>query len=136
MTGRSGSRRLRVLLLVSVCAALAVLGVVAAADGFVYYRTPTEAVQELRAGSSDAEVRVGGMVVRGSVDVEGENSVLVVTDGVTDLRVLYPGAFPDLVREGEGAVVEGSWTASGDVLAHRLLFRHSNVYRAPAAGAP
>ncbi|MCW4384779.1 cytochrome c maturation protein CcmE [Salinibacterium sp. SYSU T00001] len=122
-------RRLSIAALVAASLGLGAVGLLANDGALIYYRTPTEAVAE---GYGDGLVRVGGLVVVGSVREAVEESTLVITDGVTRVRVAYPGRFPDSVREGEGAVVEGRWTRSGVLLGEQLLFRHSNEYRPPS----
>ena len=103
----------------------------AARDGLTYWGTPSELLaQEPR----DQDVRLGGLVVSGSVAQDATGASFVLTDGATDVTVRYAGALPAAVREGEGAVVEG--VLDGQVLhARSVLLRHSNEYR-PPEGAP
>jgi cytochrome c-type biogenesis protein CcmE len=127
---RGVPRRTRAIVLVTVCAGLAGLAVHSADDGLVYYRTPSEAAGAV---VEEGPVRVGGMVVPGSVRETTERSSLVLTDGADEVTVSYPGRLPDVVREGEGAVVEGRWGDDGVLHGEQLLMRHSNEYRAPEA---
>ena len=41
---------------------------------------------------------------------------------------------PDMLREGIGALVEGTLSPEGYFVADRLLVKHSNEYRAPVDG--
>lgn len=126
------ARRRSVLVLLAVCAALAAIaGTIAADDdGLVYYRTPTEVMYADSAATGET-VRVGGLVVAGSVRESAESSSLVLTDGSTDVEVQYAGRMPDVVQEGQGAVVEGRWQSTGVLQAEEVVMRHSNEYRAP-----
>ncbi|MGW9551439.1 cytochrome c maturation protein CcmE [Citricoccus zhacaiensis] len=126
-------RTARLGLLLAACAGLAGLGVAAADDGMSYFRTPSELVGTTRPGDS---VRLGGMVMPGSVVEAVEESTVTLTDGATDVTVSYPGRLPDVVREGEGAVVDGTMGEDGVVAADHIVLRHSNEYRAPGEVAP
>ncbi|MFC8923068.1 cytochrome c maturation protein CcmE [Cellulosimicrobium sp. NPDC057127] len=99
-------------------------------DGMTYYRTPSEVAADARASR---DVRLGGMVVPGSVAERDEAATFVLTDGAVDVRVRYAGSLPGTVREGEGAVVEGRVDDQGVLHATTVLLRHSNEYRAPEA---
>lgn len=130
MTGPArGPRRRRRGALAVLVAAVVGVGVVAvsALDGGVtYYRTPSE----LLSGSvQEGPVRVGGLVLQGSLDESTQGSTLRLTDGATDLTVHYPHRFPDVVREGEGALVEGQVGPGGVFHAESVLLRHSNEYQ-------
>lgn len=133
MTASPGRRNVSTAVLLAVCASLGVLAVRAADDGMVYYRTPTEVMSADRVEGS---VRVGGLVVSGSVAESSTESTLLLTDGATQVEVNYPGRLPDIVREGEGAVVEGRWGPDGVLRAEELLLRHSNEYRSPQDVSP
>jgi cytochrome c-type biogenesis protein CcmE len=99
----------------------------AAQDGLTYWGTPSELTAQ---GPPEREVRLGGLVVTGSVVEEAAGTSFVLTDGATDVTVHYAGVLPATVREGEGAVVEG--VLDGQVVhARSVLLRHSNEYRPP-----
>lgn len=138
MSGREhlsdgGRRRILLGVLAAGCAGLTALAVTAADEGMAYYRTPSEMAGVSAPGDS---VRLGGLVVRGSLAETAERSTLVLTDGATQVTVSYPGRFPDVVREGEGAVVHGTVHPDGAVAAEEIVLRHSNEYTAPDPEAP
>lgn len=124
---RSSRFRAAVLLTVA-AAALGVLGLSGIDEGLVYYRTPTEVAQEPPA--EDDRVRVGGMVVPGSVTRSDGTVRLQVTDGAHEIEVLHEGALPQIFEEGQGAVVEGHYR-DGMLRSDLLMVRHSNEYRPP-----
>ncbi|RCV43976.1 hypothetical protein SETIT_9G336900v2 [Setaria italica] len=79
-------------------------------DQLVFYVTPTDALAKFTADPSKSRVRLGGLVLEGSVAHPSPSSPeieFVVTDLITDVLVRYDGALPDLFREGHSVVVEG-----------------------------
>ncbi len=74
-------------------------------------------------------MRLGGLVVEGSVSREGGQVRFELTDGETELTVSSPEAPPDTFREGQGAVVEGRLGEDGVFRATRIIVRHSNEYQ-------
>lgn len=119
------SRRILVVALV----AIAAVGGLAASgfdDSLVYYRTPTE----LRAAPpSDERLRLGGMVVRGSVVADGDSVRFMLTDGASNVAVVHSGGPQGVFREGQGALVEGSVGADGVFRSDLLMVKHDNEYR-------
>ncbi|MFN2328461.1 MAG: cytochrome c maturation protein CcmE [Chromatocurvus sp.] len=81
----------------------------------------------------DRPIRVGGMVVDGSVERSRES--LEVRFSVTDYEavvpVVYVGILPDLFAEGEGAVAAGTLNADGVLLATEVLAKHDENYMPP-----
>jgi len=136
---RIGARRV---LLIAALAVAVLVGTVAATNlqsATIYYLTPSEAMaRKIPAGQT---VRLGGLVKTGSlafqpVSFHGPNNFeFVITDGTVDVRVLGQGAIPGLLREGAGAVVEGSFAADATFTATQVIAKHDEVYTAPTAGA-
>lgn len=95
----------------------------------VYFFTPSEVV----AFSSDyygKKVRVGGMVVKGSLNVVPNSIKLTfeLTDGAATIPVAFEGIPPDLFKEGQGAVVEGYWDDQKQFHSHMIMAKHSEDY--------
>ena len=95
----------------------------------VYFFTPSEVV----AFSSDyygKKVRVGGMVVKGSLNVvpNSINLTFELTDGAATIPVAFEGIPPDLFKEGQGAVVEGYWDDQKQFHSHMIMAKHSEDY--------
>lgn len=80
-------------------------------DNRVYFYTPSE-VKAFAPDSYQKKVRVGGMVVKGTMKTCRKPVGLTfnLTDGEATIPVTFDGIPPDLFKEGQGAVVEGSWT--------------------------
>ena len=52
----------------------------------------------------------------------------VVTDGATEIAAHYIGILPDLFREGQGVVAEGSLAPDGQFAATNVLAKHDENY--------
>ncbi len=125
-------RRLPAFVLVAV-AILVLAGIaVSALQGSVtYYQTPTEVLD----APSGASVRLGGLVVAGSVVHRGDTVRFTVTDGAHDVGVVSRDRPPGTFREGQGVVVEGR--LRGKVFdADQIIVRHSNEYQPPQGTGP
>ena len=90
---------------------------------------------EVAAGKAPAgqQIRVGGMVVEGSVQ-RSDKSLEVrfeVTDYQAAVPVVYTGILPDLFDEGQGAVAAGVLNESGVLLASEVLAKHDENYMPP-----
>jgi cytochrome c-type biogenesis protein CcmE len=81
----------------------------------------------------DRQIRVGGMVVEGSVQRASDRleTRFDVTDFVHSVTVTYDGILPDLFAEGEGVVATGKLGANGVVTASEVLAKHDENYMPP-----
>jgi len=94
-------------------------------DSVVYFVAPSELSEKAQAGQ---RVRLGGLVVEGTFHREGDVNTFAVTDGAVQVNVRYQGQLPDLFREGQGVVCEGSWTPGEAFVAERVLAKHDENY--------
>jgi len=105
----------------------------------VYFFTPDEAFAKASelAGKT---VRVGGMVTPGSVTWNAPE--LDLRFKMSDLKgheidVHHRGAPPDMFKEGQGVVVEGTLVAAGvgaaplQMNSRKLMVKHSEEYKKP-----
>ncbi|MBW3563362.1 MAG: cytochrome c maturation protein CcmE [Acidobacteria bacterium] len=131
------NRRFAVIALVVASAAFAVLTLGGIGDNLVYYWDPAQ-MQEAGDKAYGATIRLGGLVVPGSVQWDGQSSELrfEVTDRENRAiaKVHSTGLPPQMFREGVGVVVEGTLDRSGWFESDRLLVSHDNEYRAPEPG--
>jgi cytochrome c-type biogenesis protein CcmE len=119
--------------LATILGGLAILGVAAGlilyalSDAIVFFYTPSEVVEK-QVGPGQ-RIRLGGLVEKGSL-VRGSdaNVSFVVTDMTKALPVAYRGQLPDLFREGQGVVAEGSLDPSGIFQADTVLAKHDETY--------
>lgn len=100
-------------------------------SSLVYYRTPTEILATPDVGQ---RVRLGGLVLPGSVQAAGSSIRFVVTDETTRMTVVDTGSVPALFRAGQGVVVEGYFGRDGAFHADTVLVKHNGVYEPPKPG--
>jgi cytochrome c-type biogenesis protein CcmE len=117
---------------VIVLAALVGLIYSGAKESMVYFYTPSELLAKRESVQGKA-LRVGGMVVGGSLRWDAQNLLLTfqLTDGQDTVSVRHKGTAPDLFREGAGAVVEGTWVPEGYFRSSNIMAKHSEEYKPP-----
>ena len=81
----------------------------------------------------DRPIRVGGMVVKHSIDRAAQGLLVsfTLTDFKQQIRVNYEGILPDLFREGQGVVVTGSLVSANQFKATQVLAKHDEKYMPP-----
>ena len=104
-------------------ASMLVLG--ALRDNIIFFYTPSEISQSDR--ESGRQLRLGGLVKDGSVEIDGMQSVFIITDASADIIVRYNNALPSLFREGQGVVAEGR-IENGMFMAQNVLAKHDENY--------
>ena len=127
-------RKQRLILVISILVGLAI------ACGLMFYAlrqninlffTP----QQVMAGEAplDTQMRVGGLVEVGSVvrDQETLDMQFVLTDGKGRFTVHYQGILPDLFREGQGIVANGTLISTNRFEAEEVLAKHDETYMPP-----
>ena len=107
----------------------AALALSALRDTMVFFYSPTELAE--KPPKPGARLRIGGLVEEGSVLREGEHVRFRVTDLSNTVPVAYTGVLPDLFREGQGIVVEGTPGPDGIFAATRVLAKHDETYMPP-----
>ncbi|NOS87976.1 MAG: cytochrome c maturation protein CcmE [Methylococcaceae bacterium] len=77
--------------------------------------------------------RLGGMVVKGSVQRPGEGLTVkfMLTDMAKEVQVEYTGILPDLFREGQGIIANGKLSPQGVFVAQEVLAKHDENYMPP-----
>ena len=77
--------------------------------------------------------RLGGLVEEGSVRrEEGQLEInFVVTDMAERVTVSYSGILPDLFREGQGIIAQGSLNDDNLFVASEVLAKHDENYMPP-----
>ncbi len=98
-------------------------------QAIVYFVTPSE-LKAKETTSADKFLRMGGMVVKGSLQKDLKNLTyrFELTDGSATFPVFFRGVPPDLFTEGKGAVVEGRIGADGVFQATTIMAKHAEEY--------
>lgn len=98
-------------------------------QNLVYFFTPSE-VSGFTPDHFNKKVRVGGMVVKGSLKSTPQpvGMTFDLTDGAATIPVTFQGIPPDLFKEGQGAVVEGVWTPTKEFHSTMIMAKHSEDY--------
>ena len=127
-----GSKNKKVSLIISILlvgGALAYLALGNFGENLVYFFTPSE-VKAFSPDYYQKKVRVGGMVVEGSMETYSDRLGLnfELTDGEATIPVTFEGIPPDLFKEGQGAVVEGYWTNKHKFQSNLIMAKHSEDY--------
>ncbi|MBT4962571.1 MAG: cytochrome c maturation protein CcmE [Francisellaceae bacterium] len=117
------------LILLSTLSIIVALVLYALTENINLFYTPTQVTESLGAKRA---VKLGGMVVKGSVKYEeGLNVKFTLTDFKGHIPVVYDGILPDLFKEGQGIVAEGNLSTEGIFLASRVLAKHDENYMPP-----
>ena len=93
-----------------------------------YFFTPTELKD--RKISADKRIKVGGMVLSGSVERISSSISFVITDYENSIKVEYEGIVPDLFKEDSGVVVLGN-LRDKILYAEEVLAKHDENYMPP-----
>jgi cytochrome c-type biogenesis protein CcmE len=105
----------------------AALVLAALRDQIVFFYSPTEIAE--KAPVPGTRLRLGGLVGEGSVARRADGSVdFVITDNANSVPVSFSGILPDLFREGQGIVAEGTLTPTGGLSAENVLAKHDENY--------
>jgi cytochrome c-type biogenesis protein CcmE len=125
---RTARRRLTILAVIAPVLALAAgLTLWGLSDSISLFYTPAQA--KAANVSPGRAVQLGGLVQTGSVIKQAGGQVtFTITDRKAAARVVYRGDLPDLFREGQGIVAEGSFDAAGVFQAKRVLAKHDEKY--------
>ena len=117
-------RGLGIAIIGSVLGLAAILTLNALEDTVVYFYDPSALAEK---PLDNRLIRVGGLVVEGSVDADNNPIKFSLSDGAADVDVQYSGILPDLFREGQGIIAEGRY--DGRLFtAETVLAKHDENY--------
>ena len=130
MTPRRRQRLVLVGLIVVGCTIATGLALLALRENINLFFSPSQIVEGT--APSNTTIRLGGMVVAGSVQ-RGDNLgvTFVLTDFAEQVTVAYEGILPDLFREGQGIVTQGKLDSTGRFVAEQVLAKHNETYMPP-----
>ncbi len=100
-------------------------------ENMTYYFTPAEILAEPLKYQTK-KIRVMGLVRKGSLVFKPKETLStfqISEDSQTFLNVAYQGSIPDMFKEGQGVVVEGTMNGTDQFTANTLLVKHSEEYK-------
>ena len=96
-------------------------------QNIVFFYTPTELLTNNI--SLEKKVRIGGYVKQTSfLEKSLNNYEFKITDNTNELLIFYKGMLPDLFREEQGIVVEGSIDKDNNIVASKVYAKHDENY--------
>ena len=98
-------------------------------DNLVFFYSPSD-IHALEVMPSSA-IRIGGMVMEGSVVKTDSSLTFKVTDFEHAIEVVHEGDVPALFREGQGVVADGVMRGDGVFEAKTILAKHDENYMPP-----
>ena len=122
--------RLITVLLILATSALGSFLIIRALDSNLdFFFTPSEIFNEDI--PNNKRIKVGGMVLEGSVLRDKTNISFVITDYQGSISVEFDGIVPDLFKEGSGVVVLG-YLRDKTLVAEDVLAKHDENYMPPS----
>jgi cytochrome c-type biogenesis protein CcmE len=94
-----------------------------------FFFTPSELFKEEI--PNNKRIKVGGMVLEGSVIRDKTNIFFVITDYKGSIDVEFDGLVPDLFKEGSGVVALG-YLKDKTLIAEDVLAKHDENYMPPS----
>ena len=123
-------QRLITVLLILISSALGSFLIIRALDSNLdFFFTPSELFKEEL--PDNKRIKVGGMVLDGSVTRDKTNISFVITDYEGSIDVEFDGIVPDLFKEGSGVVVLG-YLKDKTIIAEDVLAKHDENYMPPS----
>ena len=103
-------------------------------DNIVFFYSPSEIQQKISLKEIDemSKLRLGGMVKESSIEQLNDGSInFIITDFNREMVVFYKGIIPDLFKEQQGVIAEGSINNEGMFIANSILAKHDENYMPP-----
>ena len=103
-------------------------------DNIVFFYSPSEIQQKINLKEIDemSKLRLGGMVKESSIEQLNNGSInFIITDFDREMVVFYKGIIPDLFKEQQGVIAEGSINNEGMFIANSILAKHDENYMPP-----
>jgi len=93
-----------------------------------FFFTPSELKEQNI--PADKRIKIGGMVLEGSVTRDESRIIFMITDYESSVKVEFKGIVPDLFQEGSGVVAFG-FLNDNIFLAEEVLAKHDENYMPP-----
>ena len=95
----------------------------------VFFYTPSELI--VAEEEINKQIRIGGFVKKDSikkVSKVNKKVTFIITDNKNDISVEYNDILPNMFRENQGAVVEGTLTNNNTIVANKVFAKHDENY--------
>jgi len=120
-------RLLLILLTLAIILSAVLLILYNARENVSYFYTPSEINKSDII--IDKVIRIGGFVENGSFNkISSSSFKFRITDEKTSIIVTFNGILPDLFREGQGAVIEGTFVNNDVFNATNVFAKHDENY--------
>lgn len=124
-------RRHRTMLLIAIGGTLllsaSLIGAYAMKKTVSFFYSPMDIAQ--KPPKTGVNIRLGGLVESGSLKHLSNGEInFSITDGQSKVKVIYSGILPNLFREGQGVIAEGSLEKNGQFKAKQILAKHDENY--------
>ena len=124
-------RLLILVLILSILGLATKLVLMALKENIIYFYTPNELREKYgEVENINNKIRIGGLVLKGSVIIDKNISIFKITDKKNEIKVFYKGQLPDLFREEQGIVAEGIFQ-DNKLIASQVLAKHDENYMPP-----
>ena len=122
------------LIIVSLLSAAFIIGTIISTiilkDNILFFLSPSEVKNNNEINFSD-KIRIGGMVKKGSVEIDRQEIKFIITDLKNEIVVSYSGPVPNLFAEGKGVIAEGILKDKKFFIAQNILAKHDENYMPP-----
>ena len=122
------------LIIVSLLSAAFIIGTIISTiilkDNILFFLSPSEVKNNNEINFSD-KIRIGGMVKKGSVEIDRQEIKFIITDLKNEIVVSYRGPVPNLFAEGKGVIAEGILKDKKFFIAQNILAKHDENYMPP-----
>ena len=129
---KRSKKRIKILIIFILSVSLASgLIIYALSKNMIYFYTPTQVING--EAPLNTPIRLGGMVMKGSLDKDPNNLNIsfYINDSKNKVLVNYKGLLPDLFGEGQGVVVSGVLNERKNLQASEVLAKHDENYMPP-----
>lgn len=96
-------------------------------ESIAFYYTPTEIFEHKV--KDRKKLKIGGLVLEGSIERQQDGLHFVLTDGKHECPVIYSREFiPPMFSANRGAVVYGAFNDSNILIATEIFAKHDEYY--------
>ncbi len=96
-----------------------------ASKNTIYYFTTSE-ITTLDIENGE-RIKLGGFVVKNTIEKNGTSTNFSITDGNLDVSVVFEGFVPDLFQENMGVILDGNFI-DNIFYSDDMLVKHDNEY--------